>query len=174
LIPKHSVRFTYLFLLKIDFVLLLGTWLKQRQHKDKEEEQQQPIKETNNPVEKSSNSSSGNSSDSSSITTNGPDIPSLHMFPNFRKTNAKRPQSAALRGQGLLPEKPSIIKEIVNTTHPWEYDDWANQPDPTGPLTKSALIYRLMRSRLEANLAKSISANRKRSNKKKLSSSTAT
>ena len=97
------------------------------------------------------------------------------MFPNFRKTNMKRPHSAALRGQSLLPDKPSIIKEIVNATHPWEYDDWLNQPDPTGPLTKSALIYRLMRSRLEANLAKSISANRKRSNnKKKLSSSTTT
>jgi hypothetical protein len=160
------------FFLKIHF-FLTGTWLKQRQQEQKEEEEQ-PRKELNNPVEKSSNSSSGNSSDSSSITTNGGgDIPPTHMFPTFRKKNTNRPHSATLRGQGLLPDKPSIIRELVSTTHPWEYDDWSHQHDPTGPLTKSALIYRLMRSRLEANLAKSISTSRDRSNnKKKLSSST--
>jgi len=68
------------------------------------------------------------------------------------------------------------MKEIVhNPTHPWEYDDFLNQPGSSGPLTKSALIYRLMRSRLEANLAKSITSNKERSkHKKKLNSSTTT
>jgi hypothetical protein len=68
------------------------------------------------------------------------------------------------------------MKEIVNNpSHSWEYDDFANQIDPTGPLTKSALIYRLMRSRLEANLAKSITSSKEKSkHKKKLNSSTTT
>ncbi len=69
-----------------------------------------------------------------------------------------------------------MMKEIVNNpSHSWDYDDFSNQPDPTGPLTKSALIYRLMRSRLEANLAKSITSNKEKSkHKKKLNSSTTT
>lgn len=94
---------------------------------------------------------------------------------NLRKINKTRSHSATLRGHSLLPEKPSIIKEIIHRTHPWEYDDYSSQQDTIEPLTKSALIYRLMRSRLEANLAKSISATRDRTNKKKkLSSSTTT
>ncbi|CAF3890345.1 unnamed protein product [Rotaria sordida] len=120
-------------------------------------------------------SSSLNSSDTSSITTSGTEIPPLQITTTFRKLNTTRAHSVKLRRLGLLPEKPSIIKEIVNATHSWKYDDWSNQQDSIGPLTKSALIYRLMRSRLEANLAKSISANRNRSNsKKKLSSYTIT
>ncbi len=66
-----------------------------------------------------------------------------------------------MRDQRLLPDKSSIMKEIVNNpTHPWEYDDFSNQPGSAGSLIKSALIYRLMHSRLEANLAKSITSNK--------------
>lgn len=160
----------------------LGTWLKQRQQEQKQkggEEEEEEINVHNedksiNRPEKSSQSSSTNSSDSSSITTNGADIQYSNLTKKFQNN---RSYSATLRGQRLLPDKPSIIKEIVNnnTTHPWEYEHFYDQPDPTGPLTKSALIYRLMRSRLEANLAKSISTNKNKSNqKKKLSSSTNT
>ncbi|CAF3861252.1 unnamed protein product [Rotaria magnacalcarata] len=157
----------------------LGTWLKQRQQqqqqqkgKDKDDENDN---ERNNQIEKSSNCSSANSSESSSITTTGVDIQSSNLSANLQKSNKNRSHSATLRGHSLLPEKPSIIKEIIHRTHPWEYDDYTSQQDSMEPLTKSALIYRLMRSRLEANLAKSISANRDRSNKKKkLSSSTTT
>jgi hypothetical protein len=121
-------------------------------------------------LDKSSQSSSSHSSDRSSIITNGGDIPSLNILAKIRPN---RSHSATLRGNRLLPDKPSIIKEIVhNPTHPWEYDDFSNQPDLSGPLTKSALIYRLMRSRLEVNLAKSITTNKEKSkHKKKLSSS---
>lgn len=44
-----------------------------------------------------------------------------------------------------------------------DYDKLFNQSDFTPALTKSALIYQLIRSRLEANLARSMSANRDRS-----------
>ena len=155
----------------------LGTWLKQRQQKAKDPEEdddgdgeEQIGKDTNNRLEKSSQSSSSHSSDQSSIITNGGDMPSLNMLSKIRQP---RSHSATLRGHRLLPDKPSIIKEIVhNPSHPWEYDDFSNQPDLTSPLTKSALIYRLMRSRLEANLAKSITTNKEKSkHKKKFSSS---
>jgi hypothetical protein len=162
--------FIYLFIIFIK----IGTWLKQRNHEQKQkEEDKQIIKESNDTLEKSSQSSSANSSSRSSIITNGEDINSSIVSTKIKQN---RSYSATLRGQRLLPDKPSIIKEIVNNpTHPWEYDEFSNQSDLTGPLTKSALIYRLMRSRLEANLAKSITANKKKSShKKKLSSSTTT
>ncbi|CAF1184520.1 unnamed protein product [Rotaria sp. Silwood1] len=157
----------------------LGTWLKQRQQqqqqqKEKEKEKENESEKTNL-IEKSSNCSSANSSEASSITTNRADSPSSNINGNNQRLNKNGSYSATLRGQSLLPEKPLIIKEIVNRTHTWEYDDYSSQQDSIEPLTKSALIYRLMRSRLEANLAKSISANRDRSNKKKkLYSSTTT
>jgi hypothetical protein len=44
-----------------------------------------------------------------------------------------------------------------------------NQLNLTSALTKSALIYQLIRSRLQANLAKSLSANRDRLNNKDIS-----
>jgi hypothetical protein len=68
------------------------------------------------------------------------------------------------------------MKELVNNPpHSWDFEDFSHTPDPTGPLTKSALIYRLMRSRLEANLAKSITSNKEKSkHKKKLNSTTTT
>jgi len=44
-----------------------------------------------------------------------------------------------------------------------------NQLDLPSALTKSALIYQLIRSRLQANLAKSMSANRDRLNNKDIS-----
>ncbi|CAF0987330.1 unnamed protein product [Rotaria sordida] len=155
----------------------LGTWLKQRQQQQQEKEKEKENEnEKNNRIEKLSNSSSGNSSETSSTTTTtGGDNPTSNLPGNFQKINKTRSCSATLRGQSLLPEKPLIIKEIVHRSHPWEYDDYSSQQDSVEPLTKSALIYRLMRSRLEANLAKSISANRDRSNKKKkLFSSTTT
>ncbi|CAF3848799.1 unnamed protein product [Rotaria sp. Silwood1] len=155
----------------------LGTWLKQRQQQQQKEKEKEKENESekNNLIEKSSNCSSANSSEASSITTNRADSPSSNINGNNQRLNKNGSYSATLRGQSLLPEKPLIIKEIVNRTHTWEYDDYSSQQDSIEPLTKSALIYRLMRSRLEANLAKSISANRDRSNKKKkLYSSTTT
>ena len=118
------------------------------------------------------------STDSSESSSNGlgetTDLSSPVILPSYRKIIRNRPYSATLRGQTLLHEKTSIIKEIVNRRHPWESDEYLYQTDSNEPLTKSALIYRLMRSRLEANLAKSISASRDRSNqKKKIPSSTA-
>ncbi|CAF3145895.1 unnamed protein product [Rotaria sp. Silwood2] len=163
--------------------IISGTWLKQRQQQQQQQKEKEREKENenenenerNNPIEKSSNCSSANSSEASSIRTTGGDSPTSNLYGNFQSISKTRSYSATLRGQSLLPEKPSIIKEIVNRSHPWEYDDYSSQQDSIEPLTKSALIYRLMRSRLEANLAKSISANRDRSNKKKkLFSSTTT
>jgi hypothetical protein len=52
---------------------------------------------------------------------------------------------------------------------PWEYNTSIVQGDLTPALTKSALIYQLIRSRLEANLAKSMSANKDRLNNKDIS-----
>lgn len=52
-----------------------------------------------------------------------------------------------------------------------EFDPSINQGDLTPALTKSALIYQLIRSRLEANLAKSISANKQKLNNKDISNS---
>jgi len=88
-------------------------------------------------------------------------LPDVHL---------RRPQSASLHGHKILPPKPLLGKEIVNGIHRWEYDDWNSANDESMTLTKSALIYRLMRSRLEANLAKSISVSQRRSKKKILSS----
>lgn len=158
-------------------VIRIGTWLKQRQqekeqkpNEDEDIEEQLP-KESNNPLDKSSQCSSSHSSDRSSTATNAFDIPLTNLL---NKVQRNRSYSATLRGQRLLPDKPSIMKEIVNNpSNSWDYDDFSNQPDPTGPLTKSALIYRLMRSRLEANLAKSITSNKDKSkHKKKFNSST--
>ena len=112
LIQKHPDDFIFSFLLW-DFRFLFirrYVWLKQRQQEQKEKEEQLSSKEPNNPIEKSFSSSSGNSSNSSSITTNGADIPSSNIFTNFRKINANRSHSVTLRGQSLLPDKPSIIK----------------------------------------------------------------
>jgi hypothetical protein len=55
--------------------------------------------------------------------------------------------------------RPSTVS-LTQEFYPWEYFDI---PDLTPALTKSALIYQLIRSRLEANLAKSILANKDRS-----------
>ncbi|CAF4809492.1 unnamed protein product [Rotaria sp. Silwood1] len=64
-----------------------------------------------------------------------------------RKSNINRPNSA------------SMIKDFNS----FEYNHLFNQTDVTPTLTKSALIYQLIRSRLEANLARSISANKNQS-----------
>jgi hypothetical protein len=105
------------------------------------------------------------------MTTIGNDIKST----NINKINQNRPNSAKLRSKGHSSERTSKVKEKLNTLHPWEYDEWFNQQDLTGCTNKSALIYRLMRSRLEANLAKSITTNRDQTNnKKKLSTSSTT
>ncbi|CAF0881042.1 unnamed protein product [Adineta steineri] len=169
----------------------LGTWLKLKQHEHKElEEQQQQqeqfqsIKETNNHVEKSCQTSLGisldvgSSSSSSQTPTNQIDIrSSLNLVNNQTKINKIRPTSAKLRTHSLSPaDKPLKLKEKHNNTkQAWEYDDWYNLQDLTGITNKSALIYRLMRSRLEANLAKSITMSKDQANnKKKVSESTTT
>jgi hypothetical protein len=68
---------------------------------------------------------------------------------NSRKQNSSRPYSSTMIDQ-------------FNSS---EY----NQLDLTPALTKSALIYQLIRSRLQANLAKSLSANKDRLNNKDIS-----
>ena len=163
-----------LLLINNDDIVHLGTWLKQRQQEQKEE-QKEHLKEENISIERSAQNSSGKSSDSSSITNEGVvETSPMNLLPTYRRYTRHRPYSATLRAQHLLPDKSSLIKEITHRRHPWDSDEYVFQQDSTEPLTKSALIYRLMRSRLEANLAKSISASRNRSNqKKKFSSSTA-
>ncbi|CAF4137037.1 unnamed protein product [Rotaria sordida] len=64
-----------------------------------------------------------------------------------RKLNINRPHSA------------SIIKDFNS----FEYNHLFNQTDVTPALTKSALIYQLLSSRFQANLARSISANKNQS-----------
>jgi len=66
--------------------------------------------------------------------------------------------------------KKLIVTNECLTKHQWEYDDWMGLSDyddvnddqvgSKSKFNKSTLIYRLMRSRLEANLAKSISGNK--------------
>ena len=146
----------------------------EQKQKETEDTEEQLAKESNN-LEKSSQCSSSHSSDrSSTTTTNVIEIPPATIL--TRPIQRNRSYSATLRGQRLLPDKPSFMKEIVNNPpHSWDFEDFSTQPDPTGPLTKSALIYRLMRSRLEANLAKSITSNKEKSkHKKKLNSTTTT
>lgn len=140
----------------------LGTWLKQKQQENKDES----IKDDSLAVDKSSDSSS-------IINEHQMDFSSSNINGIQRKIQRNRPYSATLRGQTILPERSSVIKEILNRKNPWQSEEHIYKQDLTEPLTKSALIYRLMRSRLEANLAKSISASRQRSIiKKKYSSST--
>ena len=170
MIQKHLVHWFFFFFLL--FCSHLGTWLKQKQLEKKTDEQ---IKDENIFLEKSPQNLSTKSSDSSSITTeNTMDLLTTNILPNYRThSNRYRPYSATLRSQTILPDRSSLIKEIFHRRHPWESDDYLYQHDSNEPLTKSALIYRLMRSRLEANLAKSISASRDRTDqKKKFSSST--
>ncbi|CAF1651381.1 unnamed protein product, partial [Adineta ricciae] len=161
----------------------LGTWLKTRQQEQKdndEQQQQQLTRDSTNLVERSSQTF-GNSSDISSTgtTTNGNDIRSVNQGIHLEQFTRNRPSSAKIRTNSLSPtEKFLKSKEkSSNKAYPWEFDDWYNLKDLTGSTNKSALIYRLMRSRLEANLAKSISANRDQTNnnnKKKVSTSTST
>lgn len=144
--------------------------MKQKQQEKKDE----LVKEDLVASDKSNQNSSGKSSEASSVTNdNIIELCSTNILGNHRKSHRNRPYSATLRGQTILPDRTSLMKEILNKRHPWESDEYIYQNDANEPLTKSALIYRLMRSRLEANLAKSISASRERStHKKKFSSST--
>ncbi len=49
---------------------------------------------------------------------------------------------------------------MTNEFNQWDYHSPIEQLDLTPGLTKSSLIYQLIRSRLQANLAKSISASK--------------
>jgi len=143
----------------------LGTWLKQRHQEQNHSINDEDNRQLPNLVAKSSESSSANSVETSESDS---DICGGEIYPkktHFRRT---RSYSATLRGQRLLPDKPSIIKEVF---HNYSNDEHSQQP--ITPLTKSTLIYRLMRSRLEANLAKSITNNKRKNNSNnKLSYST--
>lgn len=90
----------------------------------------------NIPKEENIRSAKTNSSSSSSITTAAR---SQTPYLTWRKEKFPRPHSA------------------INNNQQHFYFNHFDQLDSAPPLTKSALIYQLIRSRLQANLAKSIS-----------------
>jgi len=131
-------------------------------------------------IEQSAQNSSGKSSDSSSLINEQIDLSPSNILPTFRRFHRHRPYSATLRSQIHQQDKDKdkdkdktfFIKDFLQTKTSRDNEEYLFHSDSNEPLTKSALIYRLMRSRLEANLAKSISASRNRTNEKKKYSST--
>lgn len=154
--------------------MLLGSWLKHRQVEAKDADDDQDDAAHDEPIqstEKSSQTSLINAVDQS-ISVNDVQrvIPSDRIV-RLRPSSAKARVHCSSNGERVVRTKEKSSSKI----YPWEYDDWYNLQDLTGTTNKSALIYRLMRSRLEANLAKSISTNRHAAQqKKKISTSTST
>lgn len=157
-----------------------GTWLKQRQQMQKDEQKDIISKDDPMTIEQSAQNSSGKSSDSSSLINEQLDLSTPTILPTFRRFHRHRPYSATLRSQIHQQDKDKdkdktfVMKDFLqgNSSRCRDNEEYLFHSDSNEPLTKSALIYRLMRSRLEANLAKSISASRNRTNQKKKYSST--